>query len=186
MKSMLRTLLARFDATETASKKVNKRMLALTTAGLSLVSGVALAGQPTITRSPVDATFVHDVCGFITSTHLTGTMIDISYTDRQGVFRQFVAFPQGTAVMTGPTGKSITVKVSGPYTITTNPDGSGKYVANGVQAWTLDPESLVTDTIIWGWFYTKGRIEFLFNAPDEAPSVVTRTGTKIALCPKLQ
>ena len=151
-----------------------------------LAAQQALAIPPTITHTPVDMTFISTHCGFDVSIDLTGTLVGISYTDRQGVFHEFVAFPQGTAVMTGPTGKSITVKVTGPTRLTSNPDGSATYVANGVQAWNVDPESLATDTPLSGWFYTKGRLEFFFSAGAESPSVATRTGTKTALCPKLQ
>ena len=151
----------------------------------SLAAGAALAGPPTITHSPVDITFIHQGCGFDVSIRQTGTLIDISHTDKQGVVREFQAFPQGRSVLTNVlTGKSITINISAPATFTFSPDGSFDYVATGIGAWGDDPDSFGTGTIIPGLFQTKGRFEYFVDA--NGFETFARTGTKIALCPKLQ
>ena len=161
---------------------MNKRILALATAGLSLVSGVALATQPTITHTPIEGEFISQECGFDVRGQVTGTMVDISYIDRQGAFHEFTAFPQLKAVLTNVlTGKRIALNISGPQKITASEDGFS-LVFVGVVSWRFDPDLIPAE--IPGLFYTKGRFELFVDANGVA--TVTRTGTKIALCPKLQ
>ena len=150
-----------------------------------LAAQQAFAVQPTIQHSPWNEDFIYTDCGFDVRIQQTGTMIDISYTDTQGVFHEFMAYPQLKSVMTNVlTGKSIKLNISGPVTVVSNPDGSFEVVSLGVNAWGSDPDSFGADTIIPGLFYTQGRVHVFVDVNGFA--TVTRTGTKIALCPKLQ
>ena len=150
-----------------------------------LAAQQAFAVQPTIQHTPVDRTFIHQGCGFDVRIHQTGTDIVISHTDKQGVVREFFAFPQGRSVLTNVlTGKSITINISAVATFTFSPDGSFDYVARGIGAWGDDPDSFGTGIIIPGLFQTKGRFEYFVDA--NGFETFARTGTKIALCPKLQ
>jgi hypothetical protein len=184
MKSMLRILAAPFHATRTGSNKVNKRILALATAGLYLVSGLALAVQPTITHfsEEYDAIRSDFNCGFDVHVQMTGKGIAISYIDKQGTSHDFMAFPQLKSVLTNVSnGKSITLNVSGPLKITSSKDGFS-YVQVGVTSWVVDPDTFPDP--VAGLFYVKGRFELFVDANGVA--TVTRTGVKIALCPMLQ
>ena len=184
MKSMLRILAAPFHATRTGSNKVNKRILALATAGLYLVSGLALAVQPTITRFSIDYDAIRSDfnCGFDVHVQMTGKGIAISYIDQQGTSHDFTAFPQLKSVLTNvSTGKSITLNVSGPFRMTSSTNGFS-YVQVGVTSWVVDPDMLPNG--VPGLFYAKGRFELFVDANGVA--TVTRTGVKIALCPLLQ
>ena len=150
-----------------------------------LAAQQAFAVQPTIQWSPWNEDFIYTDCGFNVRIQQTGTSIDISYTDTQGVFHEFTAYPQLKSVMTNVlTGKSIKLNISGPVTVVSNPDGSFEVVSLGVGAWAVDPDSLVADTFIPGLFYTQGRVHVFVDVNGFA--TVTRTGTKTALCPKLQ
>jgi hypothetical protein len=150
-----------------------------------LAAQQAFAVQPTIEYIPIDDTFIHQGCGFDVRIRLTGTMLAITHTDTQGAIRQLQAFQQGTALLTNVlTGKSITVKTNAPVTITLSPDGSFDYVATGIAAFGDDPDSFGTDTIIPGLFQVKGRYEWFVD--PNGFTTFARTGTKIALCPKLQ
>ena len=163
---------------------MNKRILALATAGLYLVSGLALAVQPTITRFSIDYDAIRSDfnCGFDVHVQMTGKGVAISYIDQQGTSHDFTAFPQLKSVLTNVlTGKSITLNISGPQKITASEDGFS-LVFVGVVSWRFDPDLIPAE--IPGLFYTKGRFELFVDANGVA--TVTRTGTKIALCPKLQ
>src|SRR6266705_1379515 len=108
----------------------------LLTLPFSLVASRAFAAKPTIQRIPVDNEFVDSSCGFDVDIHQTGTIVDISYTDAEGVLHDFQAFPQGKQVMTNlDTGKTITVNIAGPGTFTVNPDGSFTLVGRGTWSW---------------------------------------------------
>ena len=163
---------------------MNKRILALATAGLYLVSGLALAVQPTITRFSIDYDAIRSDfnCGFDVHVQMTGKGIAISYIDQQGTSHDFTAFPQLKSVLTNvSTGKSIALNVSGPSKITSSTDGFS-YVQVGVTSWVVDPDTFPDP--VSGLFYAKGRFELFVDANGVA--TVTRTGVKIALCPLLQ
>ena len=163
---------------------MKKRILALATVGLYLVSGLALAVQPTITHFPIDYDAIRSDfnCGFDVHVQMTGKGIGISYIDQQGTSHDFMAFPQLKSVLTNvSTGKSITLNVSGPSKITSSKDGFS-YVQVGVTSWVVDPDTFPDP--VAGLFYVKGRFELFVDANGVA--TVTRTGVKIALCPMLQ
>jgi len=163
---------------------VKKRILALATVGLYLVSGLALAVQPTITHFPIDYDAIRSDfnCGFDVHVQMTGNGIAISYIDQQGTSHDFNAFPQLKTVLTNvSTGKSIALNVSGPLKMTSSTDGFS-YVQVGVTTWVVDPDMIPEE--VPGLFYAKGRFELFVDANGVA--TVTRTGVKIALCPMLQ
>ena len=150
-----------------------------------LAAQQAFAVQPTIQHSPWNEDFIYTDCGFDVRIQQTGTIIDISYTDTQGVFHEFSAYPQLKSVMTNVlTGKSIKLNISGPVKFALNPDGSFEVVSLGTGAWAVDPDSMGADTPIPGLFYTQGPVHVFVDVNGFA--TVTRTGTKTALCPKLQ
>jgi hypothetical protein len=144
-------------------------------------SALASGGKPTIQRIPVDSTTVDTVCGFPVQSHVTGTILDISSTDAQGVVHDFQANPQGTETFTNLlTGKMLTVIISGPGTYTVNPDGSFTLVGTGLWTWLVDP-----DTGLPGEFLTQGRFVLSFDASGNG-TLISRTGTKTDLCAQLR
>lgn len=90
------------------------------------------SARPTIVRIPIDEYFVDQSCGFDVGVHITGTVVDISYTDANGVFHEFQAGPQVRLELTRlDTGNSMTFNISGPAHITVNPDGSNTLTGTG-------------------------------------------------------
>ncbi len=148
---------------------------------LFFVTQLALAVPPTIQHIPFDATITNDSCGFAVTAHVTGTIVDISYTDLQGIFHEFQASPQAKATLTNEvTDKSITVNVSGAEKLTVAPDGSVTVVGTGNWLFLDDPDNLGAP----GWFLTSGRWLAFFD--PNGVETLTRTGKKTDLCIELE
>ena len=142
---------------------------------------LAFAGPPTITHTSEDVTLPPDQrCGFTVQAHFSGIVIDISYTDTQGVFHDSETFPQGRLTLTNiATGKSITVNASGPLKLTVNPDFSFMFVGRGNQPFDLAPDSSYPNSAP-GWFLLNGRFVWFVDA--NGVSTFTETGTTTNLC----
>ena len=148
--------------------------------GFSSIAQVAFAVHPTITHTPVNDTSTDFRCGFEVTVQGTGTLIDITYTDSQGAFHDFEAFPQGTQVMTNvATGKTITLNVAGPGKFTFNPDGSVQEVILGSSSFVIDPDNVA----VVGWFLTNGKV--VVSIDPLGNLTITRTGTLTNLCNEL-
>ena len=159
---------------------MKKALRALVFAPLALIGQQAFAVSPTIQQIPTDITFQDNGCGFVISAHVTGTVVDMSYTDAQGVLHDHQAFPNGIAVITNVvTGKSVTLNISGPAKFTTNPDGSVVGVFTGNILNFVDP-----DTLLPGLFLLNGRLVFFVDANGVFTS--TRTGHKTSVCAMVQ
>jgi hypothetical protein len=96
------------------------------------IAPTALSDQPTIQRTPVDATFVDSTsCGFPVQIHVAGTDIAVISTV-QGQVHEFHAFAGGSATLVNlDTGKTITLNIAGPGHITYGADGSVTLVGTG-------------------------------------------------------
>ena len=120
--------------------------LAAAVAALSLaaVAPAAIAGKPTIQRTPFEDHAVSQSCGFPVQLDAAGTALDISYTDALGNFHTFEAGPQVKQTMTNLiTGKTIVVNISGPGQYTFGADGSFTLVGTGLWSWTrVNPATL--------------------------------------------
>jgi hypothetical protein len=151
---------------------------------LLFTASLAFAGKPTITHITVDETLPPDQrCGFTVQAHFTGFVVDISYTDAQGVFHDSEAFPQGRLTLTNiGTGKSITVNASGPLKITVNPDGSFMFVGGGSEPFDLAPVPSYPNSAP-GWFLFDGRFVWFVDA--NGVSTFAATGTTTNLCTEL-
>lgn len=107
-----------------------KRLLAVSL--MALVSLVlapsALSTAPTITRTPIDDTFVDDVdCAFPVQFHIVGTDLAILFDSRQ-----FDAFPNSRATLTNlDSRRTLTVSIAGPGHIQFGSDGSVTLVSTG-------------------------------------------------------
>lgn len=143
---------------------------------LALIAQQAFAVTPTIQHIPVDATFPDSSCGFLISVHEVGTLVEMSYTDAQGVFHLHAAFPTGIAVFTNvATGKSVTTNQGGGFEFTVNPDGSFVQTFTGHTVASPDP-----DTQLPGLFLINGRVVFSVDANGVFTS--RSTGLKTSVC----
>lgn len=112
---------------------------------------------------------------------MTGTIVDISYTDSRGIFHEFQASPQGRAVITNDVAhKSITVNASGAQKLTIAPDGSVIVIGTGNWIFLDDPDNLGAP----GWFLTSGRWVASFD--PNGVETLTRTGNKTDLCTEIE
>ena len=147
----------------------------------ALIVPAAFAVQPAIQRIPVDSHFVADSCGFPVQVDVTGTVVDISYTDALGNFHDFQAAPQVKETLTNlVTGKAVVFNLSGPGEGTFNADGSFTIVGTGLWGW-LSPGAF--DPLPPGMFLTKGR--FVYSVSASGVATFTSTGTKINQCAQL-
>jgi hypothetical protein len=156
--------------------------LAAVVAALSLaaVAPAAIAGKPTIQRTPFEQHFVSEACGFPVQVDASGTALDISYTDELGNVHLFEAGPQVKSTMTNlVTGKTIVVNISGPGQYTFGADGSFTLVGTGLWSWTrVNPATLEP-----GIFLTQG--SFVLSISASGVRTFTSTGTTIDLCAQL-
>ncbi len=98
-------------------KLMHRKLVVVAVVGLfaALIVPAAFAGQPTIQRIPYEDHFVSQSCGFPVQNDVTGTALDISYTDAFGNLHSIQAGPQFKQTMTNlVTGKTIVVNISGP------------------------------------------------------------------------
>jgi hypothetical protein len=134
--------------------------LLLTLPALLLAAPSAQAAPPTHHTEAIDDTFIDESCGFPLQIHDTGIIIIIEWVRPDGTIRTFLAAPEVETTMTNlSTGKSITVRFSGPAHITDNPDGSFTLVGTGLWGWGHNPETGEP-----GQFLTSGRFELSFDA----------------------
>ena len=163
-------------------KLMHRKLIVIAIVGLfaAIIVPAAFAAKPTIQRIPVDDHFVTQSCGFPVQNDLTGTVVDISWTDALGNVHDFQAAPGLMQTMTNlVTGKIIVVDASGPGVSTTGTDGSYTLVGTGSWVWTNhDPATLAP-----GMFLTKGRFVLSFSA--SGVRTFTSPGTTINLCAQL-
>jgi hypothetical protein len=112
---------------------------------------------------------------------VTGTAVDISYTDVLGTFHDFQAGPQIKETLTNLlTGKTLTYNVSGPSEATFGADGSFTVVGTGLWGW-VSPGAF--DPLPPGMFLTMGR--FVYSVSASGVPTYTSSGTKINQCAQL-
>ena len=89
----------------------------------------ALSTAPTITRTPIDDTFVDDVdCAFPVQFHIVGTDVGIFFDNGN----EFHAYPQARATLTNlVTQGTLTVNIAGPFNFQLEDDGSATLVGTG-------------------------------------------------------
>ena len=147
------------------------------------VAQAAFAVHPTIQHIPFNGTITDSRCGFAVTAQQSGIIVDISYTDSQGLFHDFQAAPQAKSVMTNvATGKTITVNFSGPGQFTYNQDGSFQIVGTGNWLWGHDPD--INQSVEGsGWFHTTGR--FIVFIDVNGVETNTLTGTVTNMCSEL-
>ena len=163
---------------------MHRKLAVVAVVGLfaALLVPAAFADQPTIQRIPYEDHFVSESCGFPVQNDVTGTALDISYTDALGNFHEFQAGPQFKQTMTNlVTGKTIVVNISGPGQLTFGADGSFTRVGTGNWSWVVNPA--VLPTIEPGLFLTQGR--FVFSISASGVRTFTSTGNTIDLCAQL-
>jgi hypothetical protein len=140
------------------------------------VGPAALAGKPTMQRSPINDEFVDSSCGFDVDVVTTGFVIDIQWTDSSGGVRDFQAYPQAKQVLTNlETGKTITLNISGPSHVSVPAEGTPTLVGTGHWVWGSNPATGEP-----GIFMTTGR--FVLDLDSGAFS---SHGRMVGLCPAL-
>ena len=161
---------------------MHRKLAVVAVVGLfaALLVPAAFADQPTIQRIPYEDHFVSESCGFPVQNDVTGTALDISYTDALGNLHSIQAGPQFKQTMTNlVTGKTIVVNISGPAKLTFGADGSFTQVGTGNWTWMrVDPATFTPGT-----FLTQGR--FVLSISPSGVRTFTSTGTTTDLCAQL-
>ena len=161
---------------------MQRKLVVVAVVGLfaALIVPAAFAGQPTIQRIPYEDHFVSESCGFPVQNDVTGTALDISYTDALGNLHSIQAGPQFKQTMTNlVTGTTIVVNISGPAKLTFGADGSFTQVGTGNWTWMRgDPATLTPGT-----FLTQGR--FVLSISASGVRTCTSPGNTIDLCAQL-
>jgi hypothetical protein len=148
--------------------------------GALLAGPTALAAPPTHETIPVDDVFFDPSCGFPIEGHVTGFAVVITWANKDGSSRVFVANPQLKATLTNlNTGSTYTENISGPAHITVHPDGTSTLVGTGLWGFDLNPQTGAP-----GASLNAGRLVATFDAAGNETSFQI-IGHVTDLCAKL-